>query len=172
MFWFFQFGGKEELFKDTSSISELLEESESNKTDLINKTNQVIEGDDNKNEDVPAAEEVDDDSDKENDIAVADSKKPSEISVQVLNGGAKSGVAGTLTTTLKTKGYKTKAASNANNNVEDIVIYYAKDLKKEAEELAKLVSDTYGETSLEEVVAVTDKYGADIVVVTGKQNLK
>ncbi len=38
---------------------------------------------------------------------------PSEVTVAVLNGSGRGGVAGTLTNTLKAKGYKTLAANNA-----------------------------------------------------------
>jgi len=90
-----------------------------------------------------------------------------EITVQVLNAGAQVGAAGDVTSEFVAKGYKTGTAKNANNDYNDVVIYYSSDKKSALESVAKEVSEKYGTQKYEESDDVTKKYKADFVIVLG-----
>ncbi len=185
-YWFYQYGMKEEVSKETSSINDLLagddanaEEinSDENEDDEINSDQQENrennEGDETGDDVVEENDNQENDNDSNNDNVtneddLNDVMNPAEISVQVLNGGAKSGVAGDLTNLFKNKLYKTKSAANATNNVAGVVVYYKSGLDKEMTELSKVVPQVYGATKLEESDDVTKKYGVDVIVVVGK----
>ncbi|MCK4635651.1 MAG: LytR C-terminal domain-containing protein [Candidatus Moranbacteria bacterium] len=176
--WFYQYGMSNELSTNKSSINDLLasdnQEETDNETDNevekeVDENEKTNENDDQSNVDSnnPDSESVEDDNDKAesdaNDLVI-----PSEISVQVLNGGAKSGIAGDLTNIFKNKNYQIKTAANANNNVAGVVVYYKSGLDKEVMVLAKNISSGYGEVRLEESDDVAKKYGVDVIVVVGK----
>ncbi|MEA3322869.1 MAG: LytR C-terminal domain-containing protein, partial [Patescibacteria group bacterium] len=93
--------------------------------------------------------------------------KPEDTMIQVLNAGAQSGVAGTVTNDFGEKDYQTKSAQNAQNNHEGVVIYYAPDKKDGLDAVSDLVSEEYGTQTHEESGDVTEKYGADFVIVLG-----
>ena len=187
-YWFYQYGMKEEVLKETSSINDLLagngdvEENDSDENE--NTKNNGEQQDDEMSSESDEAEseaktdvieEVDsqendsnDSNDGSSDVSEDGTVKPSEISVQVLNGGAKPGIAGDLTNLLKNKLYKTKSAINAKNNVEGVVVYYKSGLDKEIGELSKSIPQVYGATKLEESDEVVKKYGVDVIIVVGK----
>jgi hypothetical protein len=172
-FWFFQYGGQE-LMQDTASINELLEQSEEAQNSNSENSEQSEENsaetedknDESKDENNSSEDSKDDEENSTE--TVKDLTAPSEISVQVLNGGAKSGVAGTITKLLKTAEYKTKTASNASNKVEGVVIYYQEDFADEVKEIVKILEEDYENITTEESNEVSKKYGVNIVIVAGK----
>lgn len=185
VWWFFNYGIVDDSSRGTASINDLLnvsdeEDSDGDQNNSIESGQQgekdgVSDGNgddrngDDVNNDIQEGEGNSDNIKESANISVNDSiKEPSEVSVQVLNGGAKSGVAGDLTNILKNKLYQTKSATNANNNVDGVVVYYKSVFKKEAGVLSELVPQVYGAAQLEESDDVAKKYGVDIVVVVGK----
>lgn len=185
VWWFFNYGIVDDSSRGTASINDLLnvsdeEDSDGDQNNSIESGQQgekdgVSDGNgddrngDDVNNDIQEGEGNSDNIKESANISVNDSiKEPSEVSVQVLNGGAKSGVAGDLTNILKNKLYQTKSATNANNNVDGVVVYYKSVFKKEAGVLSELVPQVYGAAQLEESDDVAKKYGVDVVVVVGK----
>ncbi len=188
-YWFYEYGMQEEIVKETASINDLLNNSESGEEE--GSTDEINANSDGSNFEADESDEMTDEdnnndtdenntdlnSDNDEDGVIADNDDndlnnditdPSEVSVKVLNGGAKSGVAGDLTNLLKNKLYNTKTAANANNNVAGVVVYYKSGLDKEATELSKIVPQVYGATTLEESDDVVNVYGVDVIVVVGK----
>ncbi len=92
---------------------------------------------------------------------------PADTTIQVLNAGAQSGVAGSVTNDFKAKDYQTKSAQNAQNDHSGVVIYYASDKKDGLDTVSTLVLEDYGTQTHEESNEITEKYGADFVIVVG-----
>lgn len=114
------------------------------------------------------SEEGDDEADESDDAEDGDTTiNPEDITIQVLNAGAQSGVAGTVTNDFKEKNYQTKSAQNAQNDHSGVVIYYASDKKDGLDAVSALVSEGYGTQTHEESNDVTEKHNADFVVVVG-----
>lgn len=184
--WFLNYGVEDESPRSTASINDLLNtDSEENEEDNKEQSESGDDGqqteDDNADNEGGSNNEADeedndDSSDQEGEsenVETDDSvsgaiKKPAEISVQVLNGGAKPGIAGDLTNIFKNKLYTTKSATNANNNVDGVMVYYKSGLSKEATVLSKTIPQVYGSSTLEESDDVARKYGVDVIVVVGK----
>ncbi len=105
---------------------------------------------------------------------IVKSIKNSEISIQILNGGAETGMAGQTTNKLKQEGYKTNDATNAKQNIEDLVVYYPKDNKNKAKQVLKSVLKFFDDYNgkLEESNEIPKQYGADTVIVLGKKQQK
>lgn len=91
-----------------------------------------------------------------------EARDPSEVTVLVLNGTQRSGIAGALTTRLSDAGYQTLDADNYSDSVSESFVWYEPGFQLEAEELRNLAVPD----------ATTGVYegpdlGADIVVVLG-----
>lgn len=89
---------------------------------------------------------------------------PERLTVKVLNGSGKVGVAGAAATTLRAAAYNVTAVGNAKRfNYDNTTIFYSAERRVEAEAAAKTLGKA--EASLEEEPTVTA--GVDLVVVIG-----
>jgi hypothetical protein len=161
--------------EETVSVEALIEEDSKIEEDS-NNGNNVSEN--NINEDVQSNDvQKQDNEDNKNNKESADSVSeeqedseqlvPKDITIQVLNAGAPTGAAGTVTNKFDKKGYKTNSATNASHNYEGVVIYYSADKSAGLDGVVEVIGDTYGTPKQEESDTVTKKYNADIVVVIG-----
>jgi LysM repeat protein len=145
--------------EDVSEVGDVIVENEGTK-DLVNS--------ENSNE-----EEVNEDNVKSGDSGEEKKEKlvgdtdVSNIKIQVLNAGAKTGAAGSVTSEFKDGGYKTNNATNATNDYNGVVIYYSSEQKDHLDGVLAKVSDEYGNKKTEESNEVVDKYDADFVIVLG-----
>jgi murein DD-endopeptidase MepM/ murein hydrolase activator NlpD len=156
--------------EETVSVEALIEEDSNNDNNASennmseetqpNDVQKQNNEDDNKN----SEENTDSTSEEQGGSEQLESK---DITVQVLNAGAPTGAAGTVTSEFDKKEYKTNNATNASNDYEGVVIYYSADKKDSLDEIVEIVGDKYGTPKQEESDAVTKKYNADIVVVIG-----
>ena len=87
----------------------------------------------------------------------------SSISIKILNGSGKNGLAAQAKQDLEKKGFKIESIGNAKNSYNSTIIYYNKNKKEEAQ----IVSDnlTQFQTSLQENPELTGQY--DILIVLG-----
>lgn len=90
-----------------------------------------------------------------------------DVVVQVLNAGAQTGVAGTVSSILEEEGYTVKEPKNAQNNYSGVVIYYDNAHKDLIEQIASKIDEMYGAQKTEESNDVTQKYDAHVVIVLG-----
>ncbi|HMS25125.1 MAG TPA: LytR C-terminal domain-containing protein [Acidimicrobiia bacterium] len=67
---------------------------------------------------------------------VANTAKPADVSVLVLNGSSIAGVAGTVTTEIKNLSYKTLVAGNDTSKDKGTIIYYKSGFENDAKQLA------------------------------------
>lgn len=94
-------------------------------------------------------------------------KEPGQITIQVLNAGAKTGAAGAVSKSFADKGYKVNTAQNAQNSYTGVNIYYTSDIKDQMDAIAQIVKEEYGTQKKEESDDVLKKYNADVVIVLG-----
>ena len=105
---------------------------------------------------------------KAEDIEKKESKKPAEISVKILNGGAVAGSAAKIKDILTNKGYsKTEAQNAKENNHEGLVVYHAGTLEAEAGAVRELLKANYPKAEIKPASSVEEKM-ADIVIILGK----
>jgi cytoskeletal protein RodZ len=160
--WAFAWYSSSKETPETVSVEELIEDSpevidDNNVNDNSEQESQNNEQENSENEDKEESQEVE-----------VNQLKPEELTIQVLNAGAPAGVAGSVTAKYKDANYKTNDATNAQNNHEGVVIYYAVDKKEGLTDVVEVLGDTYGTPKQEESDEVTKKYDADFVVVIGK----
>jgi LysM repeat protein len=91
----------------------------------------------------------------------------SEVTIQVLNAGAPSGSANSVTKEFEDLGYKIKEAQNAQNAHTNIVIYHGTGNKELADMVVEDIDEKYGTQSIEESQEVVQKYDVDIVIALG-----
>lgn len=96
-----------------------------------------------------------------------DQKLPKDITVQVLNAGAVTGSAATVSKDFTDKGYTVKAAQNSQNSYSGVIIYYTAEMKDRVDAISQIVAEKYGTQKKEESSEVTGKYKSDVVVVLG-----
>lgn len=97
-------------------------------------------------------------------------RPPGEVTVIVLNGSGKSGVAATNTLTIGAAGYKMAGPANANAQIDKTAVYYAKDFQVEATAVAAVLGKPAD--SVAALPAQAPGPGADksnVVVVLGKE---
>ncbi|PID52314.1 MAG: hypothetical protein CR972_02455 [Candidatus Moraniibacteriota bacterium] len=145
--------------KVESDVSDDHEKKEENNLENLQDNNPDKEEVTAKESDIKETEEG---QDKE---SVSENNK--EVSVQVLNAGAPTGAAGAVSSEIKKAGFTTKAAQNAQNDYENVVIYYKKNLEDVAKKIGVEIDEKYGVQKVEESDDVAKKYGVDIVVVLG-----
>lgn len=105
---------------------------------------------------------------KAEDIEKKESKKPAEISIKILNGGAVAGSAAKIKDILTNKGYsKTEAQNAQENNHEGLVVYHAGTLEAEAGAVRELLKANYPKAEIKPASSVEEKM-ADIVIILGK----
>jgi len=167
--WFLEQNNNEDV-----SVQTLIEEDLKTDADMESVNNESKDTDMQIEEDL-TVEETEDANETENqedvnseDKQLGEESAPvGEITIQVLNAGAKIGIAGDVTEAFATKGYKTIAAQNANNDYNNVVIYYSSDKEKYLDVVSKEVLEKYGIQKHEKSDEVTKKYSADFVVVLG-----
>ena len=169
--WFMQRGDNNNVSVDTlineSDVNEK-ESSEENIAVAQLESEEEVNGEENEVD--KSEEESDENLDEELDEKKTQEEVKSssdEMMVQVLNGGAAAGVAGSISDELGDAGYNMNTAQNSQNDYEDVVIYYGSEYKEQAEDVAEKVGEKYGEKKMEESNDVVKKYGAGIVVVVG-----
>ncbi len=91
---------------------------------------------------------------------------PGSITVQVLNGGSRTGYAGEITQTVAAKQYKALPAKNASQKYKNFIVYHRKGDLVSAQALVDAIGSLSG-VVFEESEAVLTKYSADLVVVLG-----
>jgi hypothetical protein len=94
-------------------------------------------------------------------------KKPEELKVVALNGGAMKGAAGKAQVILKEKGYSQARASNSAANYSGVTLFFAGDLEAEALELKEKISDDFPQIVTKEAASQEEKM-ADLVLILGK----
>jgi len=97
-------------------------------------------------------------------------RPPGEVTVIVLNGSGKAGVAGTNTLTIGAAGYKMAGPANANAQIDKTAVYYATDYQDEATAVAAVLGKPAD--SVAALPAPAPGPGADkanVVVVLGKE---
>lgn len=100
--------------------------------------------------------------------AKIESKKPEELAIKILNGGAVSGSAGKVKEILISKGYVKAEAKNAEEDgYQGAIIYYSENLEKEATGVKEVLSDKYSKIELKQASSGEEKSG-DIVIILGK----
>ena len=87
----------------------------------------------------------------------------SSISIKILNGSGKNGLAAQVKQDLEKKGFKIESIGNAKNSYNSTIIYYNKNKKEEAQ----IVSDnlTQFQTTIHEDTELTGQY--DVLIVLG-----
>jgi hypothetical protein len=107
------------------------------------------------------------DSKTENDMKNED-KKPADIGVKVLNGGAAAGSAGIVKGVLIGKGYGKTEAQNAEKDIyQGVVVYYGDSLESEANEVKEILKSKYPKTEIKQALTDEEKL-SEIVVILGK----
>jgi len=104
-----------------------------------------------------------DDTDEEVTIAA------SEVTVTVLNGGAATGQAGTLTTAIGAKEYDTQKATNAKETIVGNVVYYGdEDYEAAAEDIATILkAEEFTPVEVKQDVEVVESVDSKVVVIIG-----
>jgi LysM repeat protein len=152
--------------KDTVSVEELIQLTDTEDSVMVDQDEYANHGNENSDED-QNIEEDNNDGESAPEEVVANIVEPSEITMLVLNGGAQTGAAGTVSQIFTEKGYDVKDPQNAQNAYSDVTVYYATSAKDHAEKIISDISAQYGEQTLEESNDVVQRYDVDIVIVLG-----
>lgn len=167
--WFMQRGDVESVSVDTlineqvagEQQQDLAVESDSEQIDVASDEDKG-DKDEEATESDEDADNEDKSSDQENDVSANE-----DVSVQVLNAGAAAGAAGSVSDAIGEVGFKMETAQNAQNDYENVVIYYKSGFEASANAVASEVDEKYGEQKIEESDDVTKTYDVDVVVVLG-----